>query len=69
MVSFKDDRFVIEFRTVGEPFEDWVRLQDELYDLLCYITPELRGDSDFHLTYKLLSELLPSIEQARRMKE
>lgn len=69
MVSFTPNSFVIEFGTSGEPFEDWIALQDELHDLLCFANLDLRGSNNFYLTHRLLSELLPGIEQARRMKK
>lgn len=67
MVSFTPNSFVIEFGTSGEPFEDWIALQDELYELLHGVDPDLRGDSNYYHVYRLLKELLPTWEQARRM--
>jgi hypothetical protein len=65
MVTFNDDRFIIDIYTGGNPVEEWLALHDDLCQLL--------ADQDDHLSEKhhwvcnLLRELTPDISVAIKM--
>lgn len=55
MVTFKEDRFIIEIQTSGCPIEEWMELRDEICDLLYAI------DSSFGVKPKTVITLLRNL--------
>ncbi|WP_279172871.1 hypothetical protein [Tannerella forsythia] len=67
MVVFYKDGFSIHVKTGSAPYEDWIRLHEELTWLMSQITDEnvLRGG--MHAVCGLIGDLMPRYKDARSL--
>lgn len=65
MVTFKDDSFVIEVSTAGNPIEEWMRLHAQITHVLCLSkTPS----DELYCLINLLEDMMPDWKTALEMK-
>jgi len=65
MVTFKEDRFIIEVETVTNPIEDWLSLHDEILNVLMSEDEAMKENRPKCLS--LLRDLMPDYETAIKM--
>jgi hypothetical protein len=64
MVTFKDDSFIIEVRTAGNPIEEWLNLHQQLTFILSQCEEPA---SSAHYLISLLDDMMPDWETALKM--
>lgn len=67
MVTFKENSFVIEIPTGGNPIEDWLWLHDELLDVLGDVDTDLTVGKKYSQVLELLRNMMPDWETAKKM--
>jgi len=65
MVTFKEDRFIIEVPTYGDPIEVWLDLHDELLEILALA--DQNANYVPHRALRLLQAMLPDQDTANKM--
>lgn len=69
MVQFGKDRFTIEVYTGTNPAEEYTDLMKELTFLLGTVTPDNSLPDGFYNVCNLLYNLVPELEDAKKMVE
>ena len=69
MVQFKEDRYVIDIFTGGNPVEDYLALQQEIAYVFSMLTPENLPSTGLYNLATLLANMQPEYQTAIKMTE